>query len=490
MLAVNWPPQAPAPGLAHVLELVQLLVGHLARGVGADRLEHVLDRHVLAAPPAGRDRAAVEHQRGDVEPRHRHHAAGNRLVAARQRDERVELVAARRQLDRVGDHLAADQRGLHPLGPHRDPVRDRDRVELQRRAAGGAHALLDSLGEPAQVEVARHRLDPGVGDADRRLRERPRRRSRSPSCTRARRRGRGRRRPRSSAGAARVEPLTRRSASVPAVRASAMPLAGARAPPTPQRRRSRRTWAGRPGGRGGACWRRAISPCSSPCRAIHLASTSSASGSRAPAAGSLAIGETRRSTRSAARRPGVEGDDRAVRIDQVAVRRSASRLGGRSTRMKPSSRTSRSHPGPTTERISSRARRSARRSRPGSTAAPRGAACRPRDGASEQPRDRRAPMTTASSRQQRPSVLTRRDRYAPGSPGRSAARGRREEDHALGVARNLGEVADHRGLAAPARAGGRHRRPHPWSSWRRNSSIRRSSSSASSGSPSASRTSP
>ena len=57
VLAVNWPPQAPAPGLAHVLELAQLLVGHLARGVGADRLEDVLDRHV-AGRASGRARSS------------------------------------------------------------------------------------------------------------------------------------------------------------------------------------------------------------------------------------------------------------------------------------------------------------------------------------------------------------------------------------------------------------------------------------------------
>ena len=41
VLAVNWPPQAPAPGLATRLELGELLVGHLAGGVRADRLEDV-----------------------------------------------------------------------------------------------------------------------------------------------------------------------------------------------------------------------------------------------------------------------------------------------------------------------------------------------------------------------------------------------------------------------------------------------------------------
>ena len=53
------------------------------------------------------------------------------------------------ELDRVGDHLAADQRGPHPLGAHRDPVGDRDRVQLHRRAAGGADPLLD-LGASAR----------------------------------------------------------------------------------------------------------------------------------------------------------------------------------------------------------------------------------------------------------------------------------------------------------------------------------------------------
>jgi hypothetical protein len=134
--------------------------------VGADRLEDVEDRHVAVVPAAGRDRAAVEHQRRDVEPGQRHHAARDRLVAARERYHGVEHVAARHQLDRVGDHLAADERSAHPLGPHRDAVRDRHCVELHRRAAGGADAVLDTLREPPQMEVARHRLGPGVGDAD------------------------------------------------------------------------------------------------------------------------------------------------------------------------------------------------------------------------------------------------------------------------------------------------------------------------------------
>ena len=96
-------------------------------------------------------------------------APGNRLVAGDQRDDGVEAVAARDQLDRVGDHLAAHQRGLHALGAHRDPVADRDRVELHRRSAGRADAGADVVGQTAQVEVARHRVGPGVGDQNQRL---------------------------------------------------------------------------------------------------------------------------------------------------------------------------------------------------------------------------------------------------------------------------------------------------------------------------------
>ena len=45
------------------------------------------------------------------------------------------------------------ERGLHPLRAHRDAVRDRDGVELHRRAARRAHALLDLLGQAAQWKL-------------------------------------------------------------------------------------------------------------------------------------------------------------------------------------------------------------------------------------------------------------------------------------------------------------------------------------------------
>ena len=70
------------------------------------------------------------------------------------------------EFDGVGDDLAGDQARLHALGAHGDAVVDGDGVELHRRAAGLANALLDGLGDLAQMEVAGADLGPGVGDAD------------------------------------------------------------------------------------------------------------------------------------------------------------------------------------------------------------------------------------------------------------------------------------------------------------------------------------
>ena len=148
------------------LELVQLLGAHLPGRVRADRLVDVADRHFAAAVETGRDRARVEDDGRDVEARERHDGTGRRLVAGDEAHETVEEVAARDELDGVGDHLARDERRTHPGRAHRDPVRDRDRVELHRRGAGVADAALHVDREVALIEIARHRLDPRRGDAD------------------------------------------------------------------------------------------------------------------------------------------------------------------------------------------------------------------------------------------------------------------------------------------------------------------------------------
>ncbi len=152
-------------------ESFELVVVDLSGGVRAHALEDLKDGDLLGGAVglgelAGSDGAAVEHEAGDIEAAERHDGGGHVLVATGDADEAVEGVAARDELDGVGDDFARDQRGLHALGAHGDAVGDGDGVELHRRAACFAHALLDGLGDLAQVEVARADLGPGVGDAD------------------------------------------------------------------------------------------------------------------------------------------------------------------------------------------------------------------------------------------------------------------------------------------------------------------------------------
>ena len=140
-------------------------------------------------------------------------------------------------------------------------------------------------------------------------------------------------------------------------------------------------------GRAGACcgssWRpgrcmlaSAIRRRSSPLSAIHLASTSSESGSRVEPYGPRLVGELDAVLVQQPARLRQVGHDRLVRVDEVGV---AVRRAGRArarlavgpdspphTRMKPRSRYIAHSSSLTHERSSSRARCSARRSRPGS----------------------------------------------------------------------------------------------------------------------------
>ena len=79
-------------GTRVVLEHAQVALRHLAGRVRAHGLEHVLDGHVASLEASGSDRAAVEHQGRDIEPRQRHHGAGEGLVAPGERDDAVEHV--------------------------------------------------------------------------------------------------------------------------------------------------------------------------------------------------------------------------------------------------------------------------------------------------------------------------------------------------------------------------------------------------------------
>ena len=106
VLAVNWPPQDPAPGQAFSFDEAQLVVVDAAGGVSADGFVHVLDGDVGLVVAAGHNRAAVEQYRGDVQAAYSHNGPWGGLVAAGEGDEAVEHVAAHHQFHGVGDDFA------------------------------------------------------------------------------------------------------------------------------------------------------------------------------------------------------------------------------------------------------------------------------------------------------------------------------------------------------------------------------------------------
>ena len=64
---------------------------------------------IAPAELAGQDGAAIDEDRRHVEADLRHHHAGQRLVAAGHRHQRVIGMAAHGQLDRIRDHVTAGQ---------------------------------------------------------------------------------------------------------------------------------------------------------------------------------------------------------------------------------------------------------------------------------------------------------------------------------------------------------------------------------------------
>ena len=53
VLAVYWPPHAPARGAGHIFHFVQFGVGHFSGRIGADGFEYILNGDVFAAELPG-----------------------------------------------------------------------------------------------------------------------------------------------------------------------------------------------------------------------------------------------------------------------------------------------------------------------------------------------------------------------------------------------------------------------------------------------------
>src|SRR2546422_10370274 len=131
----------------------------------AHRFEHAHDGEIAVLVMARLDGAAVHEHGGDVHAGHRDHRARHVLVAPAHGQETIHALGVAGGLDRVGDHLARDERILHSLRAHRDAVAHGDRAKGLRHRPGGLECCLRAPGQPVQPHVAGRDGAVGIGDA-------------------------------------------------------------------------------------------------------------------------------------------------------------------------------------------------------------------------------------------------------------------------------------------------------------------------------------
>ena len=122
--------------------------------------------HFAGARPSRPDGAAVDHERGPVDPRQRHHHPRQVLVASGEDDRPVVPLPAHHRLDRIGDQIPGLEGEGHALGAHRHAVAHPDGVEAHPLEPRRLHPFLDRGGELQQMHVAVVALVPDAGDAD------------------------------------------------------------------------------------------------------------------------------------------------------------------------------------------------------------------------------------------------------------------------------------------------------------------------------------
>ena len=166
VFAVNMPPQEPTPG-QECRSTSSSSAWSIRPALYSPTASKALtDGEIFAVAVAGLDGAAVNEDRGNIQPRDGDHRAGHVLVAAADGQQAVHARRAAHGFDGVGDHFARHQRILHALGAHGDAVADGDGAEDLRHGFGLAQRFRGARGQIVQAGVAGSDGAVAVGDAD------------------------------------------------------------------------------------------------------------------------------------------------------------------------------------------------------------------------------------------------------------------------------------------------------------------------------------
>ena len=148
------------------LHIVQFFFGDFIGGALTDSLEDGDNIELALGEAAGQDCSAIDEDRRTVHANDRHDAGGHIFVATADGHKSVEALATHDRLDGVGDDLARDERVFHPLGAHRDAIRDRDSIENCPLAARCIDSQCGFAGELVDVHIAGRDHAPGRSDAN------------------------------------------------------------------------------------------------------------------------------------------------------------------------------------------------------------------------------------------------------------------------------------------------------------------------------------
>ena len=155
-----------------LLDAREVVVGdRVGHGVGdrRDQVQPLAHGAVDERRRAALHRAAGDEDRRDVQPQRGVEHPRRDLVAVGDAHHGVGAVRVDHVLDRVGDDVARGQRVEHAVVAHRDAVVDGDRVELARDAARGVDGVGDDPADGREMRVAGDELRVAVGDRDDRL---------------------------------------------------------------------------------------------------------------------------------------------------------------------------------------------------------------------------------------------------------------------------------------------------------------------------------
>lgn len=118
-----------------------------------------------------KNRSTINKSRRTIHTHDGHDASRHVLVASADGHKAVEPLTTNHRLNGVRNHLAGNERILHPFGAHRNAIGDRDGIENRCLSAGRIDTQSGFAGELIDVHIARRHHAPGGSHTDLRLRE-------------------------------------------------------------------------------------------------------------------------------------------------------------------------------------------------------------------------------------------------------------------------------------------------------------------------------